>query len=796
MSRKIILLFLFIISINSITWPAAVILRNGGTPGIRDDTLVISWVNWDANAEQIISSWDTTFIILAFKGSVIRVDTLTNPTDKDIGSSGVLTKLFEHRVKAGDSIGWHSYYVVTSYKTGGTTYNSIAQGFYYLDDIGIDANTDSLQRLATDYTNVRAAYLDTTISSRSTANADTLQAILDSLQNQDNWIASASVLANVRDTVNAIIDTLQRFTKPTTDTIQAIIDSIQNQDNQYIILRDTLFAVMDTLQRFTKPTTDTLQAIIDTLQLLDEKYTDLNDDSAGIVANCGGSGGADTSAIKTMMLNTGFARKYTAGSGADTVYVKNAGVASVDTAAIARSVWDDDVVARANRKIDSSEYFNPATDTIKHVFVDSVRTDAIVAASIAAGAITSSEAPYLNVSLSTIRDSLQAVLDTLQRFTKPTTDTLQAIIDTLQLLDEKYTDLNDDSLGIVQNCGGGGSGADTTAIKTMMLNTGFARKYTAGSGADTVYVKNIDNNPWDNPKSDTGSGMGGWFADWFADLNDDSTSGGGADSIAIVNGVLDTLPAAIYAYTNSGNRLARLGDSSSFQGAAAGLTASEMADTLANRGMINSGSGVYPCSVFVLNSDDSSAIVNAMIRITALTGSDVIASGSTNSAGMAIVNLNSGSWACRIAPLVGYNFNPVDTITLTGAKSDTIWGTAVSATPPSPDLVTIKFWVQPVSGTADTLKKVVCRYQLRDADSTEYPLTRHITYGSGNNTVLINTRPQYDTTNTSYMSFFVYPNSALSDTSSLYYFRISYPNGTIVERFIAVPDTQEFNPFD
>lgn len=68
-------------------------------------------------------------------------------------------------------------------------------------------------------------------------------------------------------------------------------------------------------------------------------FHDFNDDSIP----SGGGSGADTISIKTMMLNNGFARKYTAASGADTVYVKNAGTPVVDTAAIARSVWDDDV---------------------------------------------------------------------------------------------------------------------------------------------------------------------------------------------------------------------------------------------------------------------------------------------------------------------------------------------------------------------------------------------------------------------------------------------------------------------
>lgn len=49
---------------------------------------------------------------------------------------------------------------------------------------------------------------------------DSLYAIIDTLQNYDNWIATAAILANVRDTVNVALDTLQNqdnwILRPTT----------------------------------------------------------------------------------------------------------------------------------------------------------------------------------------------------------------------------------------------------------------------------------------------------------------------------------------------------------------------------------------------------------------------------------------------------------------------------------------------------------------------------------------------------------------------------------------------------
>lgn len=92
---------------------------------------------------------------------------------------------------------------------------------------------------------------------------DSINAVLDTLQNQDNWVAQQSVLAAVRDTANAILDTLQLYDgwiaqqatlTAVRDTANAIIDTVQNQDN-WIATQAVLTA-----------TRDTANAILDTLQ--------------------------------------------------------------------------------------------------------------------------------------------------------------------------------------------------------------------------------------------------------------------------------------------------------------------------------------------------------------------------------------------------------------------------------------------------------------------------------------------------------------------------------------------------
>jgi len=112
--------------------------------------------------------------------------------------------------------------------------------------------------------------------------------------------------------------------------------------------------------------------------------------------------------------------------------------------------------------------------------------------------------------------------------------------------------------------------------------------------------------------------------------------------------------------------------------------------------------------------------------------------------------------------------------------------------------VTIKFWVQPQSGTADTFSTVICKHRIVKADSSafNYFTDPILTFGSGINTVVIDNYWTIDTTTTSYMEFYVYPNSDLSVSTSLYEFIVEHENDQIWRKIIAVPDTTTFNPFE
>ena len=83
---------------------------------------------------------------------------------------------------------------------------------------------------------------------------DSVNGIIDTLQNQDNWGATSANQTLIIDTVNGIMDSLQ------------LQDGwIATSANQTIII-DSLYATLDSIQALYTYTMDSLQAILDTLQ--------------------------------------------------------------------------------------------------------------------------------------------------------------------------------------------------------------------------------------------------------------------------------------------------------------------------------------------------------------------------------------------------------------------------------------------------------------------------------------------------------------------------------------------------
>jgi len=111
--------------------------------------------------------------------------------------------------------------------------------------------------------------------------------ILDTLQNQDNWVAKEATVQIIDDTLD-LYDTRWDFVM---DTTQGIIDTLQNQDNwiatsaNQTLIIDTVNGIIDTIQLYdTRLATsanqtliiDTVNGIIDTLQSWDDEIAEIN----------------------------------------------------------------------------------------------------------------------------------------------------------------------------------------------------------------------------------------------------------------------------------------------------------------------------------------------------------------------------------------------------------------------------------------------------------------------------------------------------------------------------------------
>lgn len=320
------------------------------------------------------------------------------------------------------------------------------------------------------------------------ATTDSLQAVLDSLQ-----LADAQYII-LRDSIFAVLDSTQRFTKVTTDSIQAVLDSLQLADEKYVILRDSLFATLDTLQRFTKPTTDSVNAILDSLQ----RFTKATTDSIqALLDSIQLQDGQYTILKDSLYAVLDTLQRFTKPT-TDTLQIvmdslqSNVGIREAVWTRTARTITggSGNLADSLYAVLDTLQRFTKPTSDSVQAILDSLQlADAqyiILRDSIFA--ILDSVQRFTKATT----DSLNACLDTLQRFTKRQTDSLQAVLDSIQTLDEKYTDLNDDSSGAGAGGGITASQADSVfrvvygdSLGSLLDSTTLMAMIIAGAGSAT-----------------------------------------------------------------------------------------------------------------------------------------------------------------------------------------------------------------------------------------------------------------------------------------------------------------------
>ena len=206
-------------------------------------------------------------------------------------------------------------------------------------------------------------------------------------------------------------------------------------------------------------------------------------------------------------------------------------------------------------------------------------------------------------------------------------------------------------------------------------------------------------------------------------------------------------------------------------------------------GCTGGGSGSFACTLYVFDDADTSAVQGVSVTVAPLTGGSPYAVVSTDENGMAITSLNSGTFAYLLFRQ-GKAFNAVDTITISEAQTDTLWCEDITVTSPPANMTKCRFWVS--HADADTMQGVVFEWQLVDSVGNELPDTLRVKI---ENTVL-SKRPKSTVSDSSYFEVNFYPNSLMNYTWSRYRMTIIYPNGDIDENpHVEVPDTTVFDPF-
>ena len=417
-------------------------------------------------------------------------------------------------------------------------------------------------------------------------------------------------------------------------------------------------------------------------------------------------------------------------------------------------------------------------------------------------------------SVDALKDTTFAIIDTLQRFTKPATDSLQGIIDTLQNQDDWVA---------------------TLANQTLMIDSLQVALDSVRATLDTL--QNQDN--WVLAKSDSASYMNlksiGGQANTTspANLNEafdgDATGSGRISLVESLNDLADSSidAAAIKSYsltttkfsgsfltadlldgtvreeiwnipfsdagTAAGSMWDSLNNSSYVQGSSS-LDSSTLAGWLWNTpqsnhttagtfgkyldveiSSIGSGSGAFSFQLVTYDSTTSQVIPGTNLAVRNINQSALIATGKSDLLGSETFNLDADSFII-VATSPGYIYQTFDTLIVTGAGIDTVFGDQFDpGSPVLPALCRVYGYLYSVSAVPE--KDAVVRAFLPAGVAQ-----------SGN---LIISPFMVTTTSDSSGYFFLdlIRSDSLVPAATQYDLIIERSDGTIVHKRITVPDS-------
>jgi len=248
----------------------------------------------------------------------------------------------------------------------------------------------------------------------------------------------------------------------------------------------------------------------------------------------------------------------------------------------------------------------------------------------------------------------------------------------------------------------------------------------------------VDENPWDNPKSDTASGMGDWFADWWHDINDDSCCGTGGNATDP-----DTVANHVWIFPT---RILTSG----------------------------AGTGANQVTIRVRQSSDSAEIAGCQVQVLNKTQTSTLGLLTTNSDGKSVFALNNDTLCVRLYK-PGWVFTVPETLKVNGNKDTTYYGSLFNpGNPPSANLCRVYGWVKDINNLPLVGAKIQAKIE-------------NIPLRFGN--VLIS--PYYKETESDSIGYWyldLYPNSTLTPDTTQYNFFIYGSGGTILKLKTTVPN--------
>jgi hypothetical protein len=188
-----------------------------------------------------------------------------------------------------------------------------------------------------------------------------------------------------------------------------------------------------------------------------------------------------------------------------------------------------------------------------------------------------------------------------------------------------------------------------------------------------------------------------------------------------------------------------------------------------------SGTGAYSVTLVAIDSTNDQVIPGADIAIRNLDQSALIAFGQTSSLGKTTLHLNAANYVL-LADAPTYIFPSLDTIIITGASTDTIFGYHFDpGTPASPDLCRVYGFLYSINGQAEPNATVTA--------SIPSGVVRH-------NSLLISPFIRSTTTDsTGYFALDLIPSNSLNPSGTKYEITITRRDGTILRHRLTIPTT-------